>query len=74
VCEWIEDVWHPNYAGAPDDGSAWLTASGGELGRTIRGGAWDYLPRLLRSAWRDSLPRTHHRDNTGFRVALTLTP
>ena len=88
VCEWVEDVWHPNYAGAPTNGSAWLAVRGGEPGRTtggstelttgkldyrtIRGGAWDYLPRLLRSAWRDSLPRTHHRDNTGFRVALTI--
>ena len=87
VCEWVEDAWHHNYAGAPTNGSAWLTTGGsaeltasdpehrvtcGELRRTIRGGAWDYLPRLLRSAWRDSLPRTHHRDNTGFRVALTI--
>jgi len=73
VCEWTADVWHPDYAGAPADGSAWLT--GGDFTRrVIRGGAWDYLPRLLRSAWRDSLPSTHHRDNTGFRVALTLAP
>jgi formylglycine-generating enzyme required for sulfatase activity len=72
VCEWVEDVWHCDYAGAPTNGSAWLAVRGGELCRTIRGGAWDYLPRLLRSAWRDSLPRTNHRDNTGFRVALTL--
>jgi formylglycine-generating enzyme required for sulfatase activity len=79
VCEWVEDAWHRNYDGAPTNGSAWLTASGsawlatgGSDCRAIRGGAWDYLPRLLRSAWRDSLPRTHHRDNVGFRVALTL--
>jgi formylglycine-generating enzyme required for sulfatase activity len=81
VCEWVEDVWHRDYAGAPADGSAWLTTSrstslmaGDPDRRVIRGGAWDYLPRLLRSAWRDSLPRTHHRDNVGFRVALTLKP
>jgi formylglycine-generating enzyme required for sulfatase activity len=81
VCEWVADIWHCDYAGAPTDGSAWLTAGSsdprvtcGELRRTIRGGAWDYLPRLLRSAWRDSLPRPHHRDNVGFRVALTLIP
>jgi formylglycine-generating enzyme required for sulfatase activity len=73
VCEWVEDVWHRDYAGASADGSAWL-ATGEPDRRVIRGGAWDYLPRLLRSAWRDSLPRTHHRDNTGFRVALTPKP
>jgi formylglycine-generating enzyme required for sulfatase activity len=72
VAEWVEDVWHPSYAEAPRDGTAWI--SGGDPGhRVIRGGAWDYLPRLLRSAWRDSLPRGHRRDNVGFRIALTLT-
>jgi formylglycine-generating enzyme required for sulfatase activity len=81
VCEWVEDAWHRDYTGAPTNGSAWLATdkldyrtTSGEPRRTIRGGAWDYLPRLLRSAWRDSLPRTHHRDNVGFRVALTLIP
>ena len=73
VCEWVEDPWHPNYAGAPADGSAWR--AGGDPGqRVVRGGAWDYLPRLMRSAWRDSLPPTHRRDNLGFRVARTLEP
>lgn len=71
VCEWVEDDWHPGYEGAPADGSAWSEAASSEL-RVIRGGAWDYLPRLLRSAWRDSLPRSQRRDNVGFRVALTL--
>jgi formylglycine-generating enzyme required for sulfatase activity len=73
VCEWVEDVWHPNYLGAPNDGSAWLSDSD-PTQRVIRGGAWDYLPRLLRSAWRDSLPHTHRRDNLGFRIARTLEP
>jgi formylglycine-generating enzyme required for sulfatase activity len=68
----MEDVWHPHYRGAPQDGSPWTSGSHSDQ-RAIRGGAWDYLPRLLRSAWRDSLPRTHRRDNVGFRVALTLT-
>lgn len=71
VCEWVEDAWHPDYRGAPGDGRAW--ALGGDPGkRVIRGGAWDYLPRLLRSAWRDSLPVEQSRDNVGFRVAMNL--
>jgi len=69
VCEWVADAWHPNYFGAPGDGSPWL---GGERRRVIRGGAWDYLPRLLRCAWRDALPRESRRDNVGFRVARSL--
>ena len=71
VCEWVEDSWHSSYAAAPADGSAWVTADGADR-RVIRGGAWDYLPRLLRSAWRDSLPGNHRRDNVGFRIARTL--
>ena len=58
VCEWVGDVWRPAY-----DADARADA------RVIRGGAWDYQPRLLRSAWRDfALPEVR-RDNLGFRVA-----
>lgn len=35
---------------------------------TIRGGAWDYLPRLLRCSWKDELHESSRRDNLGFRV------
>lgn len=39
VREWCEDIWHENYDGAPEDGSAWL--SGGEPSRRVlRGGSW----------------------------------
>jgi formylglycine-generating enzyme required for sulfatase activity len=71
VCEWVEDVWHADYREAPADGSAWI-GDGDPDRRVIRGGAWDYLPRLLRSAWRDWLFRDRSRDNVGFRVACTL--
>ena len=58
VCEWTADPWRPSYHAAPVSGL-----------RVIRGGAWDYLPRLLRSTWRDALPETTRRDNLGFRLA-----
>jgi formylglycine-generating enzyme required for sulfatase activity len=61
VCEWVADKWRPTYASASDKAST-----------VIRGGAWDYLPRLLRSAWRDSAPPETQRDNLGFRVACDL--
>ena len=67
VCEWCADTWHPTYQGAPGDGSAWIDAG---TRRVIRGGAWDYLPRLLRSSWRDALPETTRRDNVGFRIVV----
>ena len=69
VCEWVADAWHPNYRGTPDDGRAW-TESGDDR-RVIRGGAWDYLPRLLRSAWRDWREAEYRADNIGFRVATS---
>jgi formylglycine-generating enzyme required for sulfatase activity len=69
VCEWVADVWHPNYVGAPAEGSAWAGQS--EL-RVVRGGGWDCLPRLLRSSHRDCLPRHSRRDNVGFRIAVRL--
>jgi formylglycine-generating enzyme required for sulfatase activity len=38
VEEWCEDVWHPNYIGAPADGSAWLDGAQREAFRVVRGG------------------------------------
>jgi formylglycine-generating enzyme required for sulfatase activity len=71
VCEWTADLWHPGFDGAPADGSAWT--HGGKPGcRTIRGGAWDHLPRILRSSWRDWAPESARWDNLGFRIARTL--
>jgi len=71
VCEWTSDTWHSNYEGAPDDGSSWIQA-GKSACRTIRGGAWDHMPRVLRASWRDWAPEQARWDNLGFRVALTL--
>ena len=59
VCEWVADAWRDNYASESEEPAR----------RVIRGGGWDYLPRLLRSAWRDALPIDTRRDNLGFRVA-----
>lgn len=61
VCEWVSDAWRANYDAAPDDAH-----------RVIRGGAWDYMPRLLRSAWRDFATPDTKRDNLGFRIACDL--
>jgi formylglycine-generating enzyme required for sulfatase activity len=61
VCEWVSDAWRANYDAAPD-----VTY------RVIRGGAWDYMPRLLRCAWRDFGTPDTKRDNLGFRIACDL--
>jgi Sulfatase-modifying factor enzyme 1 len=36
--EWCEDAWHPNYSGAPADGSAWMDNDYEEAYRVMRGG------------------------------------
>ena len=73
VWEWVEDCWNDSYAGAPSDGSAWL--SGNCERRVLRGGAWNGYPGDLRSAFR-SWDSTGDRNDygVGFRVARTLAP
>ena len=61
----------PAFAGAPENGESWEREPRSP-GRVLRGGAWDYLPRLLRNAWRDFLDPATHRDNVGFRVACAV--
>lgn len=70
VCEWTLDHWHPDYGGAPADGCAWIEPRGRR--HVIRGGAWDYLPSLLRSSWRDWRDSDFRADNLGFRVAAVV--
>lgn len=52
VKEWCEDEYHPNYFGAPTDGSAWESSRHPGAIRILRGGAWSYFARTCRSAAR----------------------
>ncbi|ARJ68106.1 hypothetical protein WV31_09690 [Magnetospirillum sp. ME-1] len=70
VWEWVQDCWHDNYSGAPSDGSAWSGLN--SCKRVVRGGSWDFLPRLLRSANRVGSPPDYRLNNQGFRLARTL--
>ncbi|MCA1856281.1 bifunctional serine/threonine-protein kinase/formylglycine-generating enzyme family protein [Massilia oculi] len=71
VWEWVQDVVHESYQGAPLDGSAW--DSGGDPARRIlRGGCWLYNPRYLRSALRNGFSSVLSNDIVGFRVAREL--
>jgi formylglycine-generating enzyme required for sulfatase activity len=67
VWEWVQDCYTPSYEGAPSDGSA-VAAGKCDL-RILRGGAWNYYPKLLRSAYRYSTPPEVRLNNFGFRVA-----
>ena len=74
VEEWVEDCWHKTYKDAPTDGSAWLSASGGDCElRVLRGGSWFNSPRNLRSANRYGSNATARFDDNGFRIARTLS-
>lgn len=63
VSEWTADPWRPSYL---------EEAMADPERRVIRGGAWDYLPRLLRSSWRDCAAPGTRRDNLGFRVLCEI--
>jgi formylglycine-generating enzyme required for sulfatase activity len=70
VWEWVEDCYRDNYDGAPSDGSA--VVSGDCRLHILRGGAWNYQPRLLRSAYRYATPPQVRAENIGFRIARAL--
>ena len=72
VWEWTDDCWNESYSGAPADGSAWTR--GYCIPRVVRGGSWNNPPGLLRSAFRDGIPREDRGFNIGFRVARTMNP
>jgi formylglycine-generating enzyme required for sulfatase activity len=70
VWEWTEDCVNENYAGAPADGTAWLT--GNCSARVNRGGSWFSDPRSVRSANRDWYTSVSRNGSDGFRLARTL--
>ncbi|MFN7900028.1 MAG: formylglycine-generating enzyme family protein [Synechococcaceae cyanobacterium] len=74
VWEWCLDHWHPGYAGAPTDGSAWLDGEGlnpesnREKQRLLRGGSWITDPWHCRSAYRTHYLPGFAYSHVGFRV------
>ena len=69
--EYCADRWHPDYNGAPMDGTAWEW--GGETGfRVARGGSWHEPPANCRSATRLRVDEREREDYYGFRVLLSV--
>jgi formylglycine-generating enzyme required for sulfatase activity len=72
--QWTADCWHANYLHAPDDGSAWVEKTCAK--HVIRGGSWNSLPALIRSASRSFSTGDggdyDYSSLTGFRVARNL--
>ena len=71
VWEWVEDVWHQTYDGAPGDGSAWIDG-GDQSKRARRGGDWGSKERYLRCTVRSGYRADRRSDTTGVRVARDL--
>jgi formylglycine-generating enzyme required for sulfatase activity len=72
VSEWVEDVWHSNYKGAPSDGSA--RVAGFTLDdRVVRGGSFVETANEIHSASRRPSDPDNHSPFYGFRIARTLS-
>ena len=70
VLEWVEDDWHENYQGPPNDGSVRPDVATSQ--RILRGGSWRNVPDNLRSANRSAAKPEYRSIGIGFRVARTL--
>ena len=64
VYEYIADCWHPDYVGAPGDGSAWMDA-GGCKAHMLRGGAYYSTTWLARVAHRGGPVRADQNPSAG---------
>lgn len=70
VWEWVQDCWHDDYAGAPDDSRVW---GGGDCSqRVVRGGGWANRVDYLSSAVRGTYEAKFEDPSNGFRVVMTL--
>jgi formylglycine-generating enzyme required for sulfatase activity len=71
VWEWCQDDYSDNYKNTPVDGIAWiLNESSGY--KILRGGSWDNIPRLCRSAIRLNFNPGDRSNNVGFRVVCEM--
>jgi formylglycine-generating enzyme required for sulfatase activity len=67
VAEWCADDWHPDYSGAPTDGSAWIDEPR-SLFRVTRGGGMTDDARECRPASRAPVRDVSAGPVVGFRV------
>ena len=72
VFQWTEDCWHPDYVGAPIDGSA---RSGGDCSeRELRGGSWFSSPYFVRADYRNHFAADYRASSVGIRLVRDFTP
>ena len=70
VYERVADCEHPNYIGAPTDGSAWVEPNCESY--QIRGNDWGEAPEFSRSGNRNNISPQTRGDWIGFRVVRDL--
>jgi formylglycine-generating enzyme required for sulfatase activity len=71
VWEWVQDAYHPDYAGAPADGSAW-TVNADPSQRVLRGGSWYFNAAYMRVGNRYKAAASDRVYFTGLRIARSL--
>jgi formylglycine-generating enzyme required for sulfatase activity len=68
----VEDCWHDNYNGAPNNAKAWITNCSSNK-RVERGGSWISSSSQLRITSRSVFnPESRTRINLGFRLARSF--
>ena len=85
VYEWVQDEWHENYLGAPNDGSGWCSTPCAENANSvdltmldngpnyvIRGGAWHYESAFIRSSYRSEGGANTSYIEAGGRLARSV--
>ncbi len=70
VWEWTQDCMHPNYQGAPTDGSAWQETEC--KNRVLRGGSWLSGPQYGQVVIRFGFKPDFRASDFGFRVVREL--
>ncbi|MCP4118424.1 MAG: SUMF1/EgtB/PvdO family nonheme iron enzyme [Desulfobacteraceae bacterium] len=72
VWEWMEDDWHDDYNGAPQDGSVWIDGERGDW-RVLRGGSWYDGAGYCRSAIRNDVGPGERYNVVGFRLSRSVS-
>ena len=69
VYEWCADTYQESYAGAPDDGSAWIVNNNNTY--VLRGGSWFVNPHNCCSAYRYRVAPVDVSFGIGFRCSIS---
>jgi formylglycine-generating enzyme required for sulfatase activity len=72
VFQWTEDCWHPDYRGAPIDGSARTDGDCAE--HEMRGGSWFSNPGFVRANYRNHFAADYRTSTVGIRLVRDLEP